>query len=99
MLGESFQDTGLPWSEEMKLRDRIKDLEAALKNRSTKAFPHNYERLDHPAFVQSEGMNLRDYFAAKAMQTLVSKYGNQGDYEKCAEEAFNFADALMKARK
>lgn len=49
--------------------------------------------------LRDAGMSLRDYFAAKAMQTLIRTYGNDGNYEKCASEAFNFADAMLEARK
>jgi hypothetical protein len=41
------------------------------------------------------GMTLRDYFAAKAMQTLVEKYSHNGDV---ARNAYNIADAMLKAR-
>ena len=41
------------------------------------------------------GMTLRDYFAAKAMQTLIEKYSHNGDV---ARNAYNIADAMLKAR-
>lgn len=51
------------------------------------------------------GMTLRDYFAAKAMQGLVSghfaKYGHE-DYwprPEIASEAYEIADAMINARK
>ena len=51
------------------------------------------------------GMSLRDYFAAKAMQGLVSghfaKYGHE-DYwprPEIASEAYEIADAMINARK
>lgn len=50
------------------------------------------------------GMTLRDYFAAKAMQGLVSghfaKYGHE-DYwprPEIASEAYEIADAMLAAR-
>jgi len=43
-----------------------------------------------------EGLSLRDYFAAKAMQALISIDG--GTLEKDAEAAYKMADAMMKAR-
>ena len=54
-----------------------------------KAFPNGliYGR------EQDGGMELRDYFAAKAMQAIVSKYG-----EGNAVKAYEIADAMMKAR-
>jgi hypothetical protein len=49
--------------------------------------------------TNSHGMSLRDYFAAKAMQGLltaeiVGEYSN----EHVAEIAFMLADAMLKAR-
>lgn len=52
-----------------------------------KAFPTHRE----------EGMDLRDYFAAKAMQAIVGRE----DYEFEAytwENAYDIADAMMRAR-
>ena len=42
------------------------------------------------------GMTLRDYFAAKAMQSLLSIAG--GTLENDAEVAYKMADAMLKAR-
>ena len=67
-----------------------------------KAFPNN----------RSEGMTLRDYFAAKSIQTAFAMIKNdldrelpQGynwsdaeDYEDIAARAYEMADAMMKAR-
>ena len=41
------------------------------------------------------GMDLRDYFAAKAMQTLAQKYSHEGDVSR---NAYKIADEMMKAR-
>jgi hypothetical protein len=63
-----------------------------------KAFPvGNSER------VWEEGMDLRDYFAAKAMQGYLSviDYENStGDIPdmEIAERAYKIADSMMKAR-
>ena len=43
------------------------------------------------------GMTLRDYFAAKAMQGFISRGGNY-DAEFDADRAYVFADAMLKAR-
>jgi len=48
------------------------------------------------------GMTLRDYFAAKAMQTFLQKNSgvigcNQYEY-RIAEDAYDIADAMLKAR-
>ena len=46
------------------------------------------------------GMTLRDYFAAKAMQGLTSKYGEtlQVSYDSRAKESYKIADSMLKAR-
>lgn len=45
------------------------------------------------------GMTLRDYFAAKAMQSLISKYGFISDeINFAAEHSYEIADAMLKAR-
>ena len=41
------------------------------------------------------GMTLRDYFAAKAMQAMISKHGRE-DVARCA---YIYADAMLAARK
>ena len=63
----------------------------------------NYTKTGGPAFpvaidnqVLDDGMTLRDYFAAKAMQALLSIQG--GTLEKDAEVAYKMADAMLKAR-
>ena len=43
-----------------------------------------------------DGMTLRDYFAAKAMQTLLSVEG--GTLAKDAEMSYKMADEMLKAR-
>ena len=45
--------------------------------------------------ITEQGMTLRDYFAAKAMQTFVEKYSHEGDVSR---SAYKVADAMMKAR-
>ena len=43
----------------------------------------------------SDGMTLRDYFAAKAMQTMLQ---GSGSFESHAEYAYKMADKMMEAR-
>ena len=47
-----------------------------------------------------EGMTLRDYFAAKAMQAEMSKWkdGHEEGYEGIAELCYCMADAMIRAR-
>ena len=56
---------------------------------------------DIPAFPlpnMNTGMTLRDYFAAKAMQGLISEPSFKGTIEMFANRAYAIADAMMKAR-
>jgi hypothetical protein len=64
----------------------------------TKAFPYE-ESYNHG------GMDLRDYFAAKAMQGLMSRVDHvNGDCvtnateDEVAKYSYTIADAMMKAR-
>ena len=56
-----------------------------------------------PAFPQqddatgSDGMTLRDYFAAKAMQALITRISMSGGDQ--ARKAYEIADAMLKARR
>lgn len=56
-----------------------------------KAFPTN----------RCEGMDLRDYFAAKAMQGNIAACptGDYLDVHLCAKWAYDMADAMLLARK
>lgn len=45
------------------------------------------------------GMTLRDYFAAKAMQSLVEVYkDDELIVDQYAQRAYKIADAMLKAR-
>ncbi len=57
---------------------------------------------DIPAFPQpinpgeqGRGMTLRDYFASRAMQALID---NDGLFSEIPTQAYEMADAMMKAR-
>jgi len=62
------------------------------------AFPH----IDSGCGRFEEGMTLRDYFAAKAMQgELASQHPQTGEYnnlDALAVIAYRVADAMLKAR-
>ena len=66
------------------------------------AFPRPAsEAHQHGMHKPQEGMTLRDYFAAKAMQALVTEIDDDGSYwmpEHVAELAYSQADAMLKAR-
>ena len=57
-----------------------------------KAFPR--PNAVHPDDL---GMDLRDYFAAKAMQTMLT-WDDFGSFN-VSQEAYMMADAMMEARK
>ena len=65
------------------------------------AFPRPAsEAHQHGMYKPQEGMTLRDYFAAEAMQAIVSTVPHLAvispDY--AAIEAYEYADAMLKAR-
>jgi hypothetical protein len=45
--------------------------------------------------ITCTGMTLRDYFAAKAMQALID---NDGLFSEIPTQAYELADAMLKAR-
>ena len=52
---------------------------------------------DDECFGNSEGMSLRDYFAAKAMQGLISE-DYMATIALMVKDAYTIADAMMEAR-
>jgi hypothetical protein len=51
--------------------------------------------------ITEQGMTLRDYFAAKAMQGFNDRVGSNSDqrwFDDIAKGAYRMADAMMKAR-
>jgi hypothetical protein len=68
-----------------------------------KAFPTPTFSINNEARVTAVGgeggMDLRDYFAAKAMQAIVSKEVSHVSWvDEYAKNAYKMADAMMKAR-
>lgn len=57
------------------------------------AFPIAYE--DDVTRYVSHGLSMRDYFAAQAMSSLIAEEWAPKD---CARQAYEFADAMLKAR-
>ena len=45
------------------------------------------------------GVPLRDYFAARAMQTLLGWDDDHANWRTYAEYAYQMADAMLEARK
>ena len=70
-----------------------------------KAFPTPTFSINDEARVTAVGgeggMDLRDYFAARALQNFRDQIGSQSDqewFDLMAEGAYRMADAMMKAR-
>ena len=68
-----------------------------------KAFPQQLvfvgEKTDGSYESLAKGMDLRDYFAAKAMQAYMSRQLIDGfDEDVIAEMSYKVADAMLKAR-
>ena len=62
------------------------------KDTSGPAFPHSRLGSDH------DGITMRDYFAAKAMQGVLSSPTNPASFASLAEWAYKVADAMLEAR-
>lgn len=64
------------------------------------AFPQGDRVSTSISIARSQGMLLRDYFAAKALPPMMhADVGRwEGNYEIHAERAYKYADAMMKAR-
>ncbi len=66
------------------------------------AFPRPYSEndVDGHCYKAHVGMTLRDYFAAKAMQALLSDsdWRVDMDIDDTAKAAYMTADAMLKAR-
>jgi hypothetical protein len=52
----------------------------------------------NPHRIDATGMTLRDYFAAKAMQTMLGWDNDHTNWDSYAEDAYMMADAMLKAR-
>lgn len=79
------------------------------------AFPiHPASAMDGQLVRETQGMTLRDYFAAKAMQALICELANteqadeemqklglvEGDFDRLvAKCSYDYADAMLKERK
>ncbi|HAG2017419.1 TPA: hypothetical protein G8V52_000663 [Salmonella enterica] len=69
-----------------------------MKNNDVQAFPQQqweYDGKNNVLQYQEEGMTLRDYFAAKAMQAMITAHEPQGAIPGWA---YNMADAMLDAR-
>jgi len=65
-------------------------------NENTFAFPHEITHLQKPL---TAGMTLRDYFAAKAMQAVLTNHKLEDcDDDVVAKNCYQMADFMLKAR-
>lgn len=62
-----------------------------------KAFPESCTQEGHRPNVDN-GMDLRDYFAAKYMNGRISNGIRAGHFESMAESAYRMADIMIKER-
>jgi hypothetical protein len=68
--------------------------------KSIPAFPHEFKYGDGTS-QRTEGMTLRDYFAAKALQGICAApehLDRIGSFKNAAETAYELADAMLAAR-
>lgn len=75
-----------------------------MSNKDTKAFPtqtFEYDGLSRVLQYQEDGMSLRDYFAAKAMQSVLGSLNGtlvceeiKGDWLRYSNTAYAIADAI-----
>lgn len=63
-----------------------------------KAYPHTKHFSDYHDNDNMNGMDLRDYFAAKAMQYWMSNPMSSMHIENMCKGAYQIADEMMKAR-
>ena len=56
------------------------------------AFPNNF------TIDNFKGLTIRDYFAAKALQGLISEPTLTATMDEFANRAYQIADAMLKAR-
>lgn len=68
--------------------------------RPESAFPSTFKSIGpEEQQIHRWGMTLRDYFAAKAMQTyMINEVWNPDTYKEAAITAYRVADAMLKAR-
>lgn len=62
------------------------------------AFPRAYSahQQTDDTYAAQRGMSLRQLYAAVAMSSLIYPSGEQPDFTAVAEDAFAFADAMLR---
>ena len=83
------------------MSDENKDLPFAFpsefKNNSKYPIDHYGYEIGPGVTVSHQGMSLRDYFAAKAMQAIINDPA-WDCYDELSQSAYAMADAMLKAR-
>ncbi len=60
---------------------------------------HNLSMDQQYSTAKCEGMSLRDYFAAKAMQSLILDRGTLSPHVPLSSRAYEIADAMLEGRR
>lgn len=71
------------------------------KDTGGQAFPKQqweYDGHDNVLPYQEDGMTMRDYFAAKAMQGELASGGASNHLDSIASRSYAIADAMLRAR-
>ena len=68
------------------------------KNTGGPAFPLSTVDPYDRSVTTCDGMTLRDYFAAKAMQAMLQLGADSSEFHMDADAAYEMADAMLKAR-
>lgn len=66
--------------------------------KSLPVFPVDAKIAGNLTIFEMRGMTLRDYFAAKAMQSDMIDGISPDEFASTAERAYAMADAMLKAR-
>lgn len=75
-----------------------------MTDKTMPAFPTYENNTDGSLYCIGNGMDLRDYFAAKTINSVLlphpitGQFPQLSDFEACATEAYAMADAMLKAR-
>lgn len=61
--------------------------------------PSDLEKKHVARLGESQGMTLRDYFAAKAMQGYIARHSERLEsFDEVCELSYRFSDAMLKER-
>ena len=63
-----------------------------------KAFPIMFKHPTTGAIIENQGMELRDYFAAKTVQAMIAEPSLTATFEEFAQMSYLMADAMIKQR-